>query len=499
MKKTKEVQMSVRVRYAPSPTGLQHIGSVRTALFNYFFARANGGKFILRIEDTDQERYNDESLQDLYDTLNWLGVEWDEGPDKDGGYGPYVQSERFELYKEYTQKLIDSGHAYQCFCTEERLDQLREEQKKSKSKSQGYDRHCSHLSPDEIVKNIEAGKPYVIRFKIPVEGKTTLTDVIMGDITRKNKDVSPDPIILKTDGCPTYHLANVIDDHFMEITHVLRAQEWIPTGPMHILLYKAFGWEAPLYCHLPLVVGKDGSKLSKRHGSTSVREFREGGYLPEALINYISLLGWSFDDSREFFSRENLEKLFTLEKINKAPAVFDYRKLDWFNGQYIRMKDETELKSILLPILVKDEVVSDPPTEKELEIFEGVFPIIRERLKKTTDVSEIVKFLFKEIKNWNTEDAIPKKMDKAGTLEMLKLSKTLLDGFESRSVEENEDYFHKTAEEKEVKLGQLMQPLRVAVTGTKMSPPMFETISLLGIERALKRIDDLITQIESEI
>jgi len=491
--------MNVRVRYAPSPTGLQHIGGVRTALFNYFFARANGGKFLLRIEDTDQGRYNDESLKDLYDTLNWLGVEWDEGPDKDGGYGPYVQSERFELYKEYTEKLLESGNAYKCFCTEDRLDTLREEQKKSKSKYQGYDRFCSSLSSEEVQKNIDDGKPYVVRFKIPVEGKTTLTDVIMGDITRKNKDVSPDPVILKSDGYPTYHLANVIDDHLMKITHVLRAQEWIPTGPMHILLYQAFGWEAPLYCHLPLVVGKDGSKLSKRHGSTSVIEFRKGGYLPESIINYISLLGWSFDDSREFFSREELEQLFTLEKINKAPAVFDYRKLDWFNGQYIRLKDEKELKKLLLPILVQDKVISDPPTEKEMEIFDGVFPIIRERLKKTTDVSEIVKFLFCDIKKWNTEDAIPKKMDKAGTVEMLKLSLVLLDGFNNRSVEENEEFFHNAAEEKKVKLGQLMQPLRVAVTGTKMSPPMFESISLLGVESALNRINDLISQIETEI
>lgn len=491
--------MSVRVRYAPSPTGLQHIGGVRTALFNYFFARAMGGKFLLRIEDTDQERFNEESLQDLYDTLNWLGIAWDEGPDKDGGFGPYVQSERFEIYREYTEKLIDSGFAYKCFCTSERLDNLRAEQKKSKSKVQGYDRHCSNLSEEEVNSKLTEKLPYVVRFKIPIEGKTTLTDVIMGEITRKNKDVSPDPIILKSDGYPTYHLANVIDDHLMGITHVLRAQEWIPTGPMHILIYKAFGWDAPLYCHLPLVVGKDGSKLSKRHGSTSVKEFINGGYLPEAIINYISLLGWSFDDSREFFSKEDLEKLFTLEKINKAPAVFDYKKLDWFNGQYIRMKDEKELKEILLPILVNDMVVSNPPTKKEQDIFEGVFPIIRERLKKTTDISEIVKFLFTEITSRNTEDAIPKKMNKTDTVTMLTLARTLLDGFETRTTEENEKYFQQAAEEKGVKFGSLMQPLRVAVTGTKMSPPMFESIKLLGIDRAIKRVDDLIAQIESEI
>jgi len=497
--KIKEVQMSVRVRYAPSPTGLQHIGGVRTAVFNYFFARSTGGKFILRIEDTDRERYNDESLQDLYDTLNWLGITWDEGPDKDGGHGPYVQSERFDIYREYTEKLIESGHAYKCFCTEERLEQLREEQKKSKSKEQGYDRHCSTLSKEEVERNIAAGKPYVVRFRIPVEGKTTLTDVIMGDITRKNKDVSPDPIILKSDGYPTYHLANVIDDHMMEITHVLRAQEWIPTGPLHVLLYRAFGWEPPLYCHLPLVVGKDGSKLSKRHGSTSVREFRTGGYLPEAIINYISLLGWSFDDSREFFSKEDLEKLFNLEKINKAPAVFDYKKLDWFNGQYIRMKDHEELKSLLIPILAEEGVLSNPPTEEEMDVFNGAFPIIRERLKLTTDITNLVRFLYVDDLSWNSDDAVPKKMDKAGAVEMLELAKDLLKGFDSRSEEENEELFSKTVEEKGVKLGELMHPLRVAVTGTKMSPPMVQSLSLLGEERALKRVEGLLAQLKSEI
>lgn len=491
--------MSVRVRYAPSPTGLQHIGGVRTAIFNYFFARATGGKFILRIEDTDRERFNDESLQDLYDTLNWLGITWDEGPDKDGGYGPYVQSERFEIYREYTEKLLKSGHAYKCFCTEERLEKLREEQKKSKSKEQGYDRHCSNLPKEEVEKNLAEGKPYVVRFRIPREGKTQLTDVIMGEITRKNKDVSPDPIILKSDGFPTYHLANVIDDHMMGITHVLRAQEWIPTGPLHVLLYKAFGWNPPLFCHLPLVVGKDGSKLSKRHGSTSVREFRTGGYLPEAIINYISLLGWSYDDSREFFTKKDLEKLFSLEKINKAPAVFDYKKLDWFNGQYIRMKDHEELKDILLPILVKDGVISNPPTDKERSIFDGAFPIIRERLKLTTDVSTLLRFLFVDELSWNSEDAVPKKMDKVSTLEMLELARSILVGFDKRSEEENESMFGQIVEEKGIKLGQLMQPLRVAVTGTKMSPPMVQSLALLGEEKAIKRVDGLIAQIKSEI
>ena len=260
--------MEVRVRYAPSPTGLQHIGGVRTALFNYFFARANGGKFILRVEDTDRERYSDESLQDLYDTLRWLGISWDEGPLVGGPYGPYIQSERFDLYKQYAEQLVRDGKAYNCYCSPERLEQVRLEQQMSKSEVQGYDRHCRNLGESERAALEKQGIRPVIRLKVPTEGKTTFTDVLMGDITRRNRDVSPDPVLLKSDGFPTYHLANVIDDHMMGITHIMRAQEWIPSGPLHILLYEAFGWEPPLYCHLPMVMGKDGQKLSKRHGST---------------------------------------------------------------------------------------------------------------------------------------------------------------------------------------------------------------------------------------
>jgi len=490
--------MSVRVRYAPSPTGLQHIGGVRTALFNYFFARAQGGKFILRIEDTDRERYNDESLKDLYDTLEWLGIQWDEGPGK-GDFGPYVQSERFDLYQEYAQKLLDDGKAYYCFCTAERLEAVREEQKKNKSKSQGYDRHCRDIPADEALARKNAGEPCVIRLKVPLEGKTTFHDEIMGDITRKNSDVSPDPVIVKTDGFPTYHLANVIDDHLMGITHIMRAQEWIPSGPLHVILYEAFGWEAPRYCHLPLVMGKDGSKLSKRHGATSLRDFRLGGYLPEAIINYISLLGWSFDDSREFFTREDLEELFALEKLNKSPAVFDYRKLEWFNGQYIRQRDPESLKALLIPILQKDGVVSDPVTEEETAVFEGAFPLIRERLKLITDVSEMIRFLFKDIDSYTTADAVPKKMELSGVPAVLNACSSLLDGFEGRNDEENEKLFYDKAEEMGIKMGQILQPLRVAITGTRISPPLFESIRLLGVDKAAARIRALSEQIEKEL
>ena len=500
--------MSVRVRYAPSPTGLQHIGSVRTALFNYFFAKSKNGQFLLRVEDTDRERSTSDALDDLYATLEWLGVSYDEGPGKDGGCGPYVQSEREHLYKEKAEELVKEGKAYPCFCTSERLDALREEQKGKKGSTFGYDRHCRDLDSAEVQKRIADGEPYVIRLKVPMEGKTEFNDILLGKTGRKNKDINPDPVMLKTDGFPTYHLANVVDDHMMGITHIMRAQEWIPSGPLHVLLYEAFGWEPPTYCHLPMVMGKDGQKLSKRHGSTAVRDFRQAGYLPEALMNYVSLLGWSFDDSREFFSKDELCELFSLEKINTSPAVFDYKKLDWFNGQYIRRKNPEELKALLLPLLAQDGIISNPPSEKELAIFDGAFPIIRERLKLLNDVSPMLRFLFQDPGTGNVEDAIPKKMDAAGTVATLKAGIALLEqappapeitNEEACTAwdEERDAEFRSRAEEVEWKIGAMLQPLRLAVTASKVSPPLFPAIRLLGLEEALRRAKRLVEALSS--
>jgi glutamyl-tRNA synthetase len=494
--------MSVRVRYAPSPTGLQHIGGIRTALFNYFFARANGGKFILRIEDTDRERSTAEALEDLFSTLEWLGLDYDEGPGRDGGYGPYIQSERADIYRKKAAELVESGMAYPCFCSSGRLDALREQQTAEK-KPIGYDRHCRSLSSDEAARRISTGEEHVIRLKIPLEGKTVLHDVLLGETGRKNTDINPDPVMLKSDGFPTYHLANVIDDHMMDITHIMRAQEWIPSGPMHILIYRAFGWTPPVYCHLPMVMGKDGQKLSKRHGSTSVVEFRKAGYLPEALINFVSLLGWSYDDSREFFSMEELCSLFTLERINKAPAIFDYRKLEWFNGQYIRMKEPESLKAELLQFLSADGVVSDPPTERERSILDGAFPVIRERLKLLSDVSPMLRFLFTDPGTGDMEEAIPPKMSADETVVLLQEGLEILkssppppgsDDADAASQwdEERDSDFRGRAEQKGWKIGALLQPLRLAVTASRVSPPLFPAIRLLGLEEAVRRTERLI-------
>lgn len=493
--------MDVRVRYAPSPTGLQHIGGVRTALFNYFFARAQRGKFILRIEDTDQERYSDEALDDLYETLSWLGVEWDEGPIVGGPYGPYVQSERFALYKEYAEKLVADGKAYYCYCTPERLDAVRAEQQAAKSEQQGYDRHCRNLGAEERAEYERQGIVPVIRLKVPTEGKTTFHDILMGDISRKNRDVSPDPVLLKSDGFPTYHLANVIDDHMMGITHIMRAQEWIPSGPLHIILYEAFGWEPPAYCHLPMVMGKDGQKLSKRHGSTAVRDFREQGYLSEALLNYVSLVGWSYDGEREFFTRGELEELFTLEKINKAPGVFDYKKLDWFNGQYIRQKSDEELLALLLPYLLKAGFVTeliDAETQEKLLLLTGS---AKERLKVLSDIVPLSRFLFEEPVWEDLSLFAAKGVSLCVATEALERADEVLKaGLASKTeIAVIEEQLSALAGEMGVKVGAVFMPIRVALTASTVSLPLFDSIRLLGEERSLGRIERALAILKSEV
>jgi glutamyl-tRNA synthetase len=493
--------MSVRVRYAPSPTGLQHIGGVRTALFNYFFAKAQGGKFLLRVEDTDRERYSDESLDDLYQTLKWLNIEWDEGPVVGGEYAPYIQSERFDLYQKYAKMLVEKDMAYYCYCTPERLEKVREEQKAKKSSTQGYDRHCSHLTKDEIAEYEKQGIKPVIRLRVPTEGKTTFHDVLMGDITRKNKDISPDPILLKSDGFPTYHLANVVDDHLMGITHIMRAQEWIPSGPLHVILYKAFGWEPPIYCHLPMVMGKDGQKLSKRHGSTSVRDFREKGYLPEALMNYVTLVGWSYDDKSEFFTKEELEKVFDINKIHKAPGVFDYKKLDWFNGQYIRKLSDQELKEKVLPYLVKEGFVDKEITKEQDKILNDLIPCVKPRLKVLSDIVDLSRFLFVEPEIAPKEMFVAKKMDlESSTEALIKAYAVLKEGLDNNiDFEEIENSISDIANAMEVKVNGVFTPLRVALTSSTVSLPMQDTVNLLGKEECYKRIERAIEMLKGEL
>ncbi|HNY16494.1 MAG TPA: glutamate--tRNA ligase [Treponemataceae bacterium] len=510
--------MEVRVRYAPSPTGMQHIGGVRTALFNYLYARSQGGKFILRIEDTDQTRYSEDYVRNLYDTLAWLGLEWDEGGDKGGPFGPYVQSQRFELYKKYALELVEKGQAYYCFCDEERLERIRKIQTMNKM-APGYDRHCRSLSADEVKANLDAGKPYVIRLAVPLEGATKFRDELLGDIEWKNEDVNPDPVLLKSDGFPTYHLANIVDDHMMKITHVMRAQEWIPSAPLHVIMYRAFGWEHPSFCHLPMVMGQDGQKLSKRHGATSCNEFRNNGYLKEAIINYVSMLGCSYEDGRDMYTLEELGKLFRMEHINKAPAVFDYKKLEWFNGQYMRLKTDEELFELVWPFIANSGVLGScgegepnseaarakaglrfadetllKPTAEQRDKLMKVMPLIKERLHFLTDAPAMVGFLFGEPAVPPVEEIVPKKLDAAKTREVLEAAKGIIAKIADLTEEQANELFHAAAEGLGVKLGDLMMPIRMAVTGSRVSPPLVGSIQILGVDKAIARIERTIKE-----
>lgn len=486
--------MKARVRYAPSPTGLQHIGSVRTALFNYLFARSVGGDFILRLEDTDRTRSSDVYVKNLYDTFRWLGFYWDEGPDVGGPVGPYIQSERFALYREHAERLVDMGKAYYCFCADDKSakkDAAAEEEDAAAAEQGatgfGYPRTCRSLDPAEATRRAASGESHVIRLKIPMDGVTGFDDILLGHIEWKNADVNPDPVLLKSDGFPTYHLANVVDDHLMGITHVMRAQEWIPSAPLHIIMYDAFGWQPPKLCHLPMVLGDDGHKLSKRHGATAVDEFRKKGYIEAALINYVAMLGCSYEDGRDIFSIEDLARLFSMDHINKAPAVFDYVKLEWFNGQYIRMLSDEELVSRVTPFMVEAGLVSDPPSAAQSAALLAAAPLVKERLKYLTDAPDALRFLFAEPATPPAEEMLPKKLDAAGAAKALAAAVDLLATVDPSDHDACEAAFRAKAEELGFKLGDLLMPLRVAVTGTKVSPPLFQSIAVLGKDKAAER------------
>lgn len=485
--------MSVRVRYAPSPTGLQHIGGLRTALFNYLLARKLGGVFFLRLEDTDQGRYSAEAEHDLYDSLRWAGLTWDEGPDIGGPFGPYVQSRRLDLYRAHVATLVAGGHAYECTCSPERLDALRLEQE-ARHVALGYDRHCRNLSSAERDKaRAEAaaeGRQPVVRFAMPLEGETAVEDAVLGRIVKANADLPVDPVLLKSDGFPTYHLAHVVDDHLMQTSHVLRGPEWLPSMPLHILLFQAFGWTPPTYVHLTLILGQDGQKLSKRHGATSVRQFRDDGYTPEGLLNYLALLGWSYDDSREFFTLRELEQAFSLDRLSKSPAVFDYQKMEHFNAHAIRELSLDDLGLALRPVLAAAGLIAEPPSAAQAATLAGALPLVRERLRRLSEGPAALGFLWRRPVTWNADDFVPKKLDLAAAARLLGATLDLLgDGYAGRSDEENEALFRARADDLGAKLGDLMQPLRVAVTGSRVSPPMFGTMRVLGPAEVRERVE----------
>jgi len=475
----------VRTRYAPSPTGYPHVGNIRTALFAWLYARHNNGVFILRIEDTDVERSVEGSLENILESMRWLGMDWDEGPETGGNYGPYVQSQRLHLYKDAARRLVENGYAYNCYCSPERLEKLREEQIKRKMPP-GYDRCCRNLTAEQRKEREAAGIKPVVRFKTPTIGRTKFHDEIWGDVVFENNNVE-DLVLLKSDGYPTYHLANVVDDHAMEISHVIRAEEYISSTPLHLMTYEALGYIPPKFAHVPMVLGLDRAKLSKRHGSTSVLEFRENGYLPEALLNFLALIGWSLDDKTDIISREELIKNFSLERVTKNAGIFNYEKLNWMNGVYIRGLSVDDLTGMVFPFMEKD---LPPEVKRPLDInyLRQIVPLIRERISTLKDAATYANFFFLDELEYDSAMLIGKKMTAETALTALKAAEEKLSSLESFSRDLLEDTLRHLADDLGIKTGQLFNPLRVATTAREAAPPLFETMAVLGKERCLKRI-----------
>ena len=470
----------VRTRYAPSPTGDPHVGNIRTALFSWLYARHTGGDFIVRIEDTDVARRVEGSMEAIMDSLRWLGLDWDEGPDIGGDYGPYIQSERLELYQQAAAGLVESGHAYYCYCSSERLKEMREEQARQKLPP-GYDRLCRDKGYGP-----SADTPPVVRFKMPLEGETTFHDVIRGDVTFSNATVD-DFVILKSDWYPTYHLAHIVDDNLMDISHVMRAEEWLPSTPRHVHLYNALGYEMPHFAHLPIILGPDRSKLSKRHGDVSVLQYRDMGYLPEAMFNFLALLGWSLDDHTEILSREDLIGHFSIDRIVKSGAIFNLEKLTWMNGMYIRNLSDKDLVSRIIQVL-DDSLAKEVPRPISEDYVSAITPLVQERLKTMTEVPQLMDFFFLEELEYPPEDLVQKGMDRESTTLALESTLQRVTGLNAWSTESLEGELRPLAEELSIKTGQLFGAIRVAVTGRKAAPPLFETMAVLGKDKSLYRL-----------
>jgi len=467
---------SIRTRMAPSPTGDMHVGSMATLLKNYAYAKKNNGQFILRIEDTDQNRLIRGSESELKQIILDYGLDWDEGPGKDGGHGPYVQSKRLEIYRQKAQELIDNDQAYYCFCSRERLEKVREAQR-AKKKPPRYDRHCLNLSKEEALKRIEAGEKYVIRLKVPADQEVKFNDVLRGEITVNSNEID-DQILIKSDGYPTYHLAVVIDDHLMEISHIMRGEEWISSTPKRILLYQAFGWQTPTYIHIPIFLNPNGKgKMSKRKGTVSARLFLEQGYLPEAMLNFFMILGWTPKDQREILTLDEYIQEFDPKDISAKSVVFDLDKLKWMNGIYIRKLEFSQLKSKLKPFL---------PADFPLEKFDLILPLIQERLETLADVEELTEFFYRDI------ELDQSKLLKKAAAEIVKIeieeTQAVLNSLSNWSIRSIEKAIRNLQENNDWKRSQYFMMLRLAMTGRKVSPPLFETIHALGQEVVRKRL-----------
>ncbi|WP_129599428.1 glutamate--tRNA ligase [Anaerophilus nitritogenes] len=488
--------MTVRVRFAPSPTGFVHIGSLRTALYNYLFAKQQGGKYILRVEDTDRTRYVEGAIENMINALKWAGVEHDEGVVLENGkltqkgeYGPYIQSERLDIYKKYVDELIEKGHAYYCFCSKERLDEVREEQKNN-GQTPKYDGHCRDISIEDAKKRIEAGEEYVIRLKLPYDYNISFYDVIRGNVVVNTNDLD-DQVLMKTDGFPTYHFAVVIDDHLMKITHVIRGEEWIISTPKHVYLYEVFGWEAPKFVHLPNILNKDRKKLSKRQGDVAAEDFRKKGYLAQGLVNYLALVGWSPEDNQEIFSMEELIEKFSLERVSKSGGVFDVDKLNWINSHYMKEASSEELVKICIPYLIEEGYIKEEEVKEKYEWLKDMVTVLKERIAYGKEIVQKVDIFFKTEIHPRDEEA--KEILKLEHLpHLLEVFKEKVEKAESVDEVFGKAVFKEIQKETGYKGKNLFMPIRVALTGEVHGPDLPLMIKVLGKQNMLSRIEYVI-------
>ncbi|SFE75210.1 glutamyl-tRNA synthetase [Thermoanaerobacter thermohydrosulfuricus] len=473
----------VRVRFAPSPTGSLHIGGARTALFNWLFARHNGGKFILRVDDTDLQRSTEESMKGILEGLRWLGIDWDEGP--------IYQSQRIEEYRKFANKLLEEGKAYYCFCTKEELEEMRKQAEKE-GKPPMYTGKCRNLTKEQIEEHLRQGRKPVIRLKVPQQGKTVVHDVIRGDVEFDNSTFD-DFIIMKSDNMPTYNFATVVDDYQMGITHVIRAEEHLSNTPKQILIYEALGVEIPQFAHVSMVLAPDRSKLSKRHGATSVQEFRDQGYLPEAIVNYITLLGWMPKDGEEIFDVSKSIKEFTLERVSKNPAVYDVQKLTWINGHYIRNYDLDKLTEAVIPFLkAKNLLIKE---DFDYDYIKKIVSAVREREKTLVDIADAMSYYFTEVNEYE-EKGVKKYFTKEKVVDILKKAVVTLKEVEPFNKFTTEEAYRKLVEELQISSGELFHPTRLAISGRTFGPGLFDIMELLGKERTIERIEKAIDFIE---
>lgn len=487
------METGIRVRFAPSPTGYLHVGGARTALFNFLFARHHEGTMVLRIEDTDRKRFQKGAMDEIFQSLRWMGLEWDEGPESNGQYGPYIQSERKEIYQLHTNQLLENGVAYRCFCTPQRLAELREKQQNTGMKTgSGYDRHCRELPSKKIEELIDSGIPYVIRLKIPELRSISFEDMIRGEISYQS-DILDDFVLLKSDGFPTYHLANVVDDHHMKISHVMRGDEWIASTPRHILIYEAFKWKPPRFAHMPVILAPDGGKLSKRKGAASVLDYKSEGILPDALVNFLALLGWSPGEDREIMTREELVSLFDLNKVSPKASVFDEKKLEWLNGHYLR---ETSIDALYDTVVDRwlEMGLLKHRSDIDKSYCQTVIGLMKTRARRIQEIALNSVYFFRDPDQYDSK--LANKYFKASNLGLLK---KLVAELEKTSIFDHdtlEALFRALAESEGISAGKLIHPTRLGVSGIGNGPGLFELLEILGKETSIRRLLGAIEWIE---